>query len=346
MNINTKISGFFKNCYTAVKLFFTERDTATKSKLSKLDYVDIFISLAPAAIFGCLLFGFRAVSVLLICTLLPLGIDFLWNLILLKKKTAPDYTLAVSGLILGLTLSSRLNFLLVVAVSILTTVLTKLLFKKSPIKVIYPLLIVRVVTGTIFFKAFGIYNFPFLNTQAEALPIDYVFGSTSFIYPAKYLFFGIHSGNIGETSVLLLLVGAIYLMLRKIINPVIPACYIATVTVLSLAFGRVVATSLLGGSLFFVALFLTLDYSLKKAPRYKKILYGICCGILTFGMRELLRTEGALYAILITHIIFLYVNRKNIKRVVRGFKSIDFKSMFCKSKDIFLKIKGVFKKKV
>ncbi len=339
MNIKEDVLKILKGCYLALKSFFTEEDKGTRSVLTKLDYADIFVSLVPAAIFGCLLFGLRAVLVLLICVAIPLGVDFLWNLILFKQKKVPDYVFAVSGLILGLTLSSRLNIMLVVAISLLTAVLTKVLFNNKPLSLVFPLLITRVVVGTVFLKAFDVYSFPFMTTNAESLPLDYIFRATSFVYPAKYLFFGVHSGNIGETSVLLLLVGGIYLAFRKIINPVIPTCYVVSVGLLSLIFGRSVAISLLGGSLFFAALVLTLDCSFKTTPRYKKILYGISCGVLTFVLREILHTEGALYAVLITHFAFIYINRKNIKYVINWFKKTDFKGLL-------LKVRAIFKRKV
>ncbi len=339
MDIKRKISDLAKGILNAVISFFTQEDKATRTELKGLDLADIFISLAPAAVFGCLLFGFRAVLILLICMLIPVAFDFLWNLIFKKAKNGVNWGTALSGLILGLAVSSQLNIFLVIAISVLLAVLSEFVFKNRSADLIFPSLLVRVVLGVIFFGAFKVYCFPFMSIKAQMLPLDYIFSATSFIYPAKYLFFGLHSGNIGETSVLLLLVGGIYLMLRKIINPIIPTCFIASVAILSLIFGRSLSISLLGGSLFFAAFVLTLDYSFKTTPRYKKILYGVLCGVLTFFIREILHTEGALYAVLIIHIAFLYINRKNIKCVINWFRKIDFKG-------IFLKIKGLFKKTV
>ncbi len=339
MDIKQKFSSLAKGVFNTVKNFFAQEDNATRTELKGLDLVDIFVSLAPAAIFGCLLFGLRAVLILLICVIVPVIFDFLWDLIFKKEKSGVNWAAALSGLILGLTVSSRLNIVLVIVMGLLLALLCKFVFKNRSAHLVFPSLIIRVVLGAIFLGAFKVYSFPFMSVQAQILPLDYIFSATSFVYPAKYLFFGLYSGNIGETSVLLLLVGGIYLMLRKIINPIIPTCFIASVAVLSLAFGRSLPISLLGGSLFFAAFVLTLDYSFKTTPRYKKILYGLFCGILTFFIREILHTEGALYAVLITHLIFLYINRKNIKCIINWFKKIDFKGLF-------LKIKGVFKRKV
>ena len=325
MNIRFNLFPFLKRVWSGFKGFFLKDDTATKTELKGLDLADIFISLAPVSIFGCLLFGLRAVLILFLCTVIPLIFDFLWDLIFKKEKNNFNWTVALQGLILGLTLSSRLNIFLVIAMSVLLWALSKFVFKGSYLQLVFFVLIVRIVFGAIFYNAFKIYNFPFINTQAQILPFDYIFSATSFVYPAKYLFFGLHSGNIGETSVLLLLVGGIYLMLRKIINPIIPCGFLVSVAALSLIFGRSITISLLGGSLFFGIFIMAIDYSFITTPRYKKILFGIVCGALTFVLREILKTEAAGIAVLITYIAFLYINIKNIKIVFSFFKNLNYK---------------------
>ncbi len=330
-----RIFDIVKLVFGAIKDFFMKEDCATRTTLQKLDYADILISLLPLAIFGCLLFGLRAVLVLLLCVAILTGFDFLWNLIFKKEKAEINYSAVVVGLVLGLTLSSRLNIFLVILCALLTAALTKTVFKEKPLYVIFPLLIVRVLLGLIFFKAFDFYSFPFMNTVAQKLPLDYIFTTASFIYPAKYLFFGLHSGNIGETSILLLLISGIYLTVRKTINPIIPVGFVLSLGALSLIFGQSISIALLGGSHFFVAIFLTMDYSFKTTPRYKKILYGIFCGVMTFIIRIIFHTEGALVAVLIANFIFIYLNRRNIKRGLKFIKNPDFKKLANKFKKLF-----------
>lgn len=336
MKVKQKILSFFWNCISSIVAFFTEKDVATRPILKKLDFADIFIALTPLAFFGCLLFGMKAVAILAVCVVIMTGFDFLWDLLIMKSaKKELNYSAILMGLILGLTMSSQLNILIVIAVAVLSALLAKTAFKDKPMYLIFPILITRVVLGLLFFKYFNIYFFPFMNAQSSTVPLDYLFKATSFVYPAKYLFFGLHSGNIGETSVLLLLVGGIYLMIRKIINPIIPTCYVLTVGVLALIFDQNIVISLLGGSLFFAAFILTLDYSFKTTARYKKILYGILCGVLTFFIRLVFKTEGALIAVLVANFILIYVNRRNIKRVLRFIKNPDFKKLFNKFKRLF-----------
>ncbi|MBE6787326.1 MAG: hypothetical protein E7537_03155 [Ruminococcaceae bacterium] len=315
MDIKNKISSFFKTALVVLKDFFVKEDKATRTKLSKLDMVDIFVSLAPAAIFGCLLFGLRAVLVLLISVLIPCLFDFLWNLIFKKEKKV-NFILALGGMILGLSLNSKLNILLVVAACLAYAALCKFVFCGKELYLAFPVLISRAVFSLVFYGAFNTYSLPFMNIATKNLPINYIFGTYSFIPPAKYLFFGIHAGNIGETSVLLLLLGVIYLMIRKMINPVVPTCFVASTAVLCLIFGRSLPLSLLGGGLFFAAFLMAIDYSFKTTPLYKKIVFGLLCGVLTFILREIFKTEAVTLAVLISYLSLFYINRKNIRIAV------------------------------
>ena len=313
--------------------YFTSKQLPAKTKLSKLDLAEIFISLLPVSIFGSLVFGLKAVFILLLSVILSVGLDFLWNFIIMKEKCI-DYSTAIIGLLVGLTLSSRLNILLVVAFNVLLFLLRKTAFKNSGIKFTTNLLLSRFILAVIFYKAFSVYAVPFINSTG-ILPIDTLYITYSYVEPAKYMFFGIQSGNIGDISVFLALLGGIYLMLRRIINPIIPISFLLSATVLSLIFGQSLAISLLGGGIFFAALFLTMDYSFSESSRIKKILYGVACAVLTFIIRAILKTEGVYFAVLIADLIFINITRKNIKKVINFIKKPDFKMLLSKIKTVF-----------
>lgn len=325
MDIKKKINAGF----CAVKGFFTAVEGATKTKPGTLDSVEIIVALLPVAIFGCLVFELSALSVLAISLLLNVALDFLWSLVFKKGKLF-DIQSVIFGLLAGFTLSSRLNVWLVVFANVLSFVLRKIIFKQSKMNFCVPWLLSRAVFAVVFFGAFSVYAVPFVHTLEGWMPLDANYITYSFAHSAKYLFFGIHSGNIGEISELLIALGGIYLIFRKIINPIIPISFIFTSAVLSLVFGEILSLSLLGGGLFMAAFFLTLDYSFVSTPRYKKILYGIVCGLLTFIIRRLIRTEGAYFAVVIADILFLTVTRKNVKRFIKFVKAPDFSKLYKK----------------
>ena len=337
MDIKNKILAVLKPLSLRVLDFFKKKETATRTELTKMDEADIIIALLPLAIFGCLLFGLRAVLVVSVCIAVCLGADFLWDIIFKKERKGINFSAIITGLLLGLTLNSVLNVALCVLLSVVTIALMKTIFKDKPQFVAFPILVTRILLAVVFFGAFSHYVLPFVHTPVQWLPFDnlYIPSFSSYYYPAKYLFFGLHSGNIGETSVLLITVSGIYLMLRKLINPIIPLSFIATSFLLSLIFGEGLAVSLMGGGLFFAAMFMTLDYSFKTSPRYKKLLYGVACGLLTFVLRKLFKTESVLLAVLITDFVFFYVTQRNIKRTINFIKKPDFKKLLNKVKRVF-----------
>jgi electron transport complex protein RnfD len=333
--MKTKENAFetLKTYISRIINYFTSEQSPIKTKLSKLDLAEIFISLLPASVFGALVFGFKAVVILLLSVILSVGLDFLWRLIFKKEKRI-DYSTAIIGLLVGLTLSSRLNILLVVALNVLLILLRRTLFKNNGIRFTTSLLFSRFILAVIFYKAFSCYAVPFVG-EIGRLPIDSLYFSYSYVEPAKYLFFGIHSGNIGDISVFLVLLGGIYLIFRRIINPIIPASFILSSAILSLIFGQSLAISLLGGGIFFAAFFLSMDYSFQPSSRIKKILYGVACAVLTFIVRAILKTEGVYLAVLIADLIFVCITRKNVKAFIQFVKKPDFKSLLNKFKMAF-----------
>lgn len=323
---NKKISGF-KDFYILIKEFFTYREKGGNA-LSKSAEADILISLLPYAVFGCLLFGVRAVLVLALSVVLSVGLDCLCDLIL-KKGFKINLTAVISGLLVGMILSSKLNIWLVVAVNVSATLLRKTVFKDKALKLTTPALFSRGLLFVLFLGQFSVYAAPFLNTKIH-LPVESFYYPVSFVGSAKMYFFGLHSGNIGETSVLLILVGGIYLMLRRIIKPIIPVSFIVTTAVISLVLGQSISISILGSGLFFAAFFMTLGYNFTSAARYKNILYGITCGGLTVFLRFVFKTEAVLLAVVIADFAFYCVTRRNIKKFIRFVKKPDFKKLLRK----------------
>lgn len=333
MKIKEKAFGILKYSISSVVNFFIKQEMPTKTALSKLDLAEIFISLLPMAIFGSLIFGFKAVLVLLVSVILSVGLDVLWSLIIKKEKRI-DYSTAIIGLLVGLTLSSRLNILPIVALNVILTILRRTVFRNNVTRFTTCLLLSRFILEIIFYKAFTSYAIPFVGGVGR-LPVDILFFSYSYVEPAKYLFFGIHSGNIGDTSIFLALLGGVYLMLRGVINSIIPASFIFSSAVLSLIFGQDLAISLLGGGIFFAAFFLAFDCSFRASSRINKILYGVACAVLTFIMRAVLKTEGVYLAVLIADLIFIHITRKNIKVFIRFIKKPDFKKLLNRFKMAF-----------
>ena len=132
---------------------------------------------------------------------------------------------------------------------------------------------------------------------------------------AKNLFFGMHSGCIGETSSFLLLVGGIYLVIRRVISPVIPVCFIGTVAILSLISGESLAVSVFGGGLMLGAIFMATDYTTTPTTTLGKAVFGLGCGLFTFLIRQFgSLPEGVSYSILIMNILVPYIDKLTLRK--------------------------------
>lgn len=142
------------------------------------------------------------------------------------------------------------------------------------------------------------------------------------------LFLGNCAGCIGEISVLLLLAGALYLFVRKIITWQIPVCYIATVAILSYLFPasgmdavQYVLSTLCSGGLILGAFFMATDYVTSPVTYRGRIFYGIGCGLITVFIRTCgSYPEGVSFAILVMNCLAWYIDKFTRPRVFGGGK--------------------------
>ena len=134
-------------------------------------------------------------------------------------------------------------------------------------------------------------------------------------YTLRELFFGMHSGAIGETSAFLLIIGGLYLMLRRVIKPIIPVAFIGTVAIASLIAGTDLKLALFGGGLMLGAIFMATDYVTTPTTNLGKLIFGVGCGLITFVIRYFgALPEGVSYAILLMNILTPHINRLTLSK--------------------------------
>ena len=130
---------------------------------------------------------------------------------------------------------------------------------------------------------------------------------------------GYHGGSMGEVCALALLVGGVYLIIRRVISPIIPAAYIGTVAVWMLLAGhgdlRFVAYELLGGGLLLGAFFMATDYATSPITAKGKWIFGIGCGIITSVIRLYgSLPEGVSFSIILMNILVPHIERLTLPR--------------------------------
>ena len=279
---------------------------------------DVVIALAPAATYGCILFGLRALAVLITSVSVAVLCEFLWNKALKKPNTIKDMSAVVTGLLLGMNLPPTLPLWQAAIGSAAAIIVVKQMIGGLGHNFANPAIAARIILLVSFPASMTRFTEPVSDAVTSATPLAGTAGTLSF----KTLFFGMHAGSIGETSAFLLIVGGLYLVIRRVITPIIPVCFIGTVALLSLISGESVMLSVLGGGLILGAVFMATDYTTSPTTSLGKAVFAVGCGIITFVIRKFgSLPEGVSYSILLMNILVPHINRFTLSKPF-GFEKV------------------------
>ena len=288
--------------------------------------LDVIIALLPSAVFGCILFGIKAVLILITCVATAVLSEFLWNKILKKPNTIGDLSAVVTGLLLGMSLSSEVPLWIAAIGSVFAIIVAKQLFGGIGCNFTNPAVTARVVLSLAFYSAMTKYAVPVEDIVSSATPLAKLSDSAVELavpLTTKNLFFGMHSGCIGETSAFLLIIGGLYLIMRRVIAPTIPFAFVGTVALISLVSGDKVSVAIFGGGLIIGAIFMATDYTTTPTTQWGKLIFGIGCGIITFLIRKFSPLpEGVAIAILIMNGLTPYINLATRRKPFGYVKSV------------------------
>ena len=285
---------------------------------------DVVISLVPAAIAGTVIFGLRALLVIAVCVASCVLLEAIFNKITKKDQTIGDFSAAVTGLLLALNLPANVPLWQCVIGSAFAIIIVKCLFGGIGCNPVNPAITARV---------FMLVSFGSMTVQAYPTIVDTVAGATPLpsIAEGKVpdlmdLFLGLTGGAIGETCALALLIGFIYLLVRRVITWHIPVTFIGSVFVCSFlmeGFDVMKAAALvLSGGLLIGAIFMATDYVTSPSTAKGKIVFGIGAGLLTFLIRYFgVYPEGVSFAILFMNILTPYIDALTAHKVFGGRKA-------------------------
>ena len=287
---------------------------------------DVIIALLPAAIASVVFFGFKAAIMIAVCVGCAVISEFLFNLVCKKKQTVGDLSAIVTGLLLALNLSTNVNLWQCAVGSVFAIVVVKCLFGGIGHNFANPAITARVFllvafSGSVAGGAFA--NFAEITSSATPLAVMQAGGTN--LPPLLHMFLGNIGGAIGETSALALLLGFVYLLVRKVINWHTPVIFVGTVFVLSLIIKQDITYAVyhvLGGGLLLGAIFMATDYSTTPINARGKAVFALGCGILTVLIRTFgAYPEGVSFAILLMNILAPYIERLTAKRPFGGAKN-------------------------
>lgn len=283
---------------------------------------DVLIALFPATVAGVVLFGLKALAIILVCVASAVLSEFVFNLICKKTQTVSDLSAAVTGLILALCLPTTTELWQCALGSVFAIVVVKCLFGGLGCNFANPAATARVFLLIAFATSVGggaatVFTSP--DLVASATPLELIkFGNDSALPSLTDMFLGNRGGAIGETCALALIVGGIYLIVRKVIYWHTPAIYIATVFALSLVIKQDITLALyevLGGGLLIAAFFMITDYVSTPINKGGKMVFAFGCGVITVLIRFWGGyPEGVSFAILLMNILSPYIEKLCAKK--------------------------------
>ena len=283
---------------------------------------DVLIALAPATIAGVVLFGLKALAVILTCVASAVLAELIFNLLAKKPQTVGDLSAAVTGLILALCLPTTIELWQCVVGAVFAIVFVKCVFGGLGCNFANPAATARVFMLLAFTASTAggaATNFMSSDIIASATPLAAIKeGATDVLPSLTDMFIGNRSGAIGETCAIALLIGGIYLIARRVIYWHTPAIYVATVFVLSLLIKQDVTLALyevLGGGLIIAAFFMITDYVSTPINKGGKMVFAFGCGLITVLIRFWGGyPEGVSFAILLMNILSPYIEKLCTKK--------------------------------
>ena len=288
--------------------------------------LDVCIALLPACIFGIVNFGMRALAVLVVSVITCVVSEYLFEHFMHRPITVGDLSAVVTGLLLGMNMPHTIPLWIVMLGSVFAIIVVKQLFGGLGQNFMNPALAARCFLLISFAGRMTSFTY---DGVTGATPLALLKSGES--VNVLSMFLGTTAGVIGETSTVAILVGALYLIIRKVITPLIPMVYLAVISVFILLFGghgfdmTYLAAELCGGGLMLGAFFMATDYVTSPVNTVGRIVYGIILGILT-GLFRIFgnSAEGVSYAIIFSNILVPLIEKLTVPRafgVVREKKS-------------------------
>ncbi len=280
--------------------------------------LDVIIALFPAVIASVINFGLRSLLVIGVCVAVCVLSEWIFEKICKKESTISDLSAVVTGILLAFNLPVSIPLWQAVVGCLVAIVIVKQLFGGIGQNFANPAIAARIVMLTAFSGSMTTWTFPDAVTGATPLALISK-GELGSLPSYIDMFLGHHGGCLGETCILALLLGGIYLLFRRVISWHTPVAFIGTVAVMSLLCGYDVLYQLMGGGLVLGAFFMATDYATTPATKWGKIIFGVGCGLITVLIRFWGNfPEGVSFSILLMNILTPYISKLTRQKPLTG----------------------------
>ena len=272
--------------------------------------LDVIIALIPALAASIIIFGWRALAVVATSVVACVLLEFISRKVMKRDNTIGDLSAVVTGILLAFNLPVGIPLWIVVFGDIVAIVVVKQMFGGIGQNFVNPALLARIVLVSSFPTKMTTWAAPGGDISVTtATPMSYLKnGDLSSLPGLKEMFLGLHGGCIGEVCTAALLLGGLYLVIRKVISPTIPCFYIGTVAIIMFFAGGCdlyyMLYEIMGGGLILGAVFMATDYTTSPITFKGKIIYAIGCGLLTCMIRAFgSLPEGVSFSIIIMNLL-------------------------------------------
>ena len=316
------MSEITKKLVVSASPHFRSRTTTTGIML------DVIIAMIPALVASVILFGFSSLILTVVSVVSCVLFEYLSRKFMKRHNTIGDLSAVVTGMLLAFNLPSTMPVWMVIIGAFVAIVIAKQFFGGIGNNFVNPALIGRIVLMASYPSQIGNFVAPFSHKGGvDAVTTATPLAQMTSVYSAENvgtaidgaelpslleMFLGVKGGCLGEVCILALIIGFVYLVIRKVISPVIPLVYIGTVAISMLIAGKAdltfVAYQVMAGGLVLGAVFMATDYTTSPVSFRGKIIYAIGCGVVTSLIRIFgSLPEGVSFSIIIMNILVPHI---------------------------------------
>jgi len=293
----------------ANKLIVSAAPHITSSDSTSKIMQRVCLALVPTLIASVVIFGFSSLILTAVTVAACVIFEYAYCKLMGREVTINDFSAVVTGILLAFNMPSGMPVWMAVVGAFVAIVVVKQLFGGLGFNFANPAIVGRIALALGYTSAMTTYVFP--NNGIDALSSATPLGVVSELGASNYvtLLLGNHGGVLGETCAITILAGGIYLIVTKVISPMIPVSYLATVAVLSFCFGLDPIVQLLSGGLMLGAFFMATDYVTSPTTEKGKLVFGIGLGVITCAIRFFgTMNEGVSFAILLMNLTVPYID--------------------------------------
>ena len=316
--------------YKNLKLIATSSPHIRAAENTRSIMLDVIIAMLPALVFAVIKFGFKALTLTAVSVVGCMIFEWGYRKLMKKPQSVGDLSAVVTGMLLAFVCPVTLPHWTILVGDFFAIVVVKQLFGGIGKNFVNPALAGRAFLLGSYAGVMTSWAAPGTKVPVIGSTVDVVTAATPLAYMktgdmegllANYsirdMFIGNIGGSLGEISVLMLLIGGLYLLWRKVINWHTPVAYILTVAVLTFLFPKAGASnlewmlySISGGGLFLGAFFMATDYATSPVTKKGQLIFGIGCGLFTVFIRYFgSYNEGVCYSIMVMNLCVALIDK-------------------------------------